>query len=161
MNKNKEYLLCLDVSLSCTGYAIFAKDGELKSKGVINTKYIKCKDAEIHGEKLLCIFNSLNKLEKEYDFNLIIIERSFVKFNKATKAIQKVFGIVELLFNKKEIILISPQSTKSFLCGKNATKEDMIKVINFNYGLDLGKNKTDDNISDAVALGHYYFNKEV
>ncbi len=155
---DKNYILCLDISLSCTGYSILKYNGDLVDKGVINTKYIKCKDKEVHGEKLLFIFNSLNKLEKEYNFDLILVERSFVKFNKATKAIQKVFGVMELLFNKKEIILISPLSTKSFLCGKNATKEDVINAINFHYNLKLGKDKLDDNIADSISLGHYYLN---
>lgn len=153
-------ILCLDASLSCTGYAIFDNDGNLKDKGLIDTKFIKIKDSEIHSEKLLYIFNTLNKLEKEYNFDKVIIERSFVKFNKATKAIQKTLGVIELLFNKKEIILISPQSTKSFLCNKNADKEDMIKAINFLYDLDLSLKKKEDNIADAISLGHYYFNKE-
>lgn len=153
-------ILCLDASLSCTGYAIFDEKGNLKDKGIIDTKFIKIKDSEIHSQKLLYIFNVLNKLEKEYNFDKVIIERSFVKFNKATKAIQKTLGVIELLFNKKDIMLISPQSTKSFLCNKNADKEDMIKAINFLYDLDLSLKKKEDNIADAIALGHYYFNKE-
>lgn len=157
-----EYILCLDVSLSCTGYAIFDNKGNLVDKGLVDTKYIKNKDSEVHSEKLLYIFNTLNKIEKEYNFSKVIIERSFVRFNKATKAIQKALGVIELLFNKKEIMLISPQSTKSFLCKKDASKEDIIKAINFLYDLDLSIKEKDkeDNIADAIALGHYYYNKE-
>lgn len=154
-------ILCLDVSLSCTGYAVFDNNGKIVDKGLIDTKNIKIKDKEIHSEKLLCIFNNLNKLEHKYNFSKIIIERSFVKFNNATKAIQKVLGVIELLFNKKEIILISPKSTKTFLCNGNADKKDMIRAVNFQYNLDLKEEEKykEDNIADAVALGHYYFNK--
>lgn len=158
---NKKYILCLDVSLSCTGYAIFNDSGEIIDRGLIDTTKIKIKDKEIHSEKLLCIFNSLNKLEHQYNFDKVIIERSFVRFNNSTKAIQKALGVIELLFNKKEITLISPKSTKTFLCNGNATKKEMIRAVNFQYNLDLKEEEKykEDNIADAVALGHYYFNK--
>ena len=156
-----KYILCLDASLSCTGYVVFDDEGNIIDKGLIDTSKIKNKDKEIHGEKLLCIFNTLNKLEHKYNFDKIIIERSFVKFNNATKAIQKTLGVIELLFNKKDIILISPKSTKTFLCNGNADKKDMIRAVNFQYNLDLKEEEKykEDNIADAAALGHYYFNK--
>lgn len=155
MNKDK-YILCIDASLSCTGYAVFDYDENLIETGHIDTHLIKCKNKEIHSEKLLFIFNSLNVLSKKYDFNLVLQERSFVQHNTTTKILHKVVGVIELLFNKLDIILISPQSTKCLLCRKDATKEDMIKAVNFNLGSDL----TDDNESDAAALGIYYFSKK-
>lgn len=152
-------ILCLDASLSCTGYAIFDEKGNLKDKGIIDTKFIKIKDSEIHSQKLLYIFNALNKLEKEYNFDKVIIERSFVKFNKATKAIQKTLGVIELLFNKKDIMLISPSTTKKFMCGNHqADKQEVIDAVNFQYGLKL--KLKDNDIADAISLGSYYFNKE-
>lgn len=154
-------VLCLDISLSSTGYAVFDENSNLIEKGVIDTHLIKCQDKEHHGEKLLFIFNALNKLEHEYSFSLILQERSFIQHPTASKAIQKVLGVIELLFNKKEIILISPKTTKKFLCNADASKDDMIEAINFNYDLNLNnKNKGDNDIADAIALYHYYINNK-
>lgn len=154
-----KYILCLDVSLNSTGYAIFDHDNNLINYGTINTQYIKLRNPEVYSEKVLHIFNQLRDLQKQYDIDLLLIERSFVQFNKATKAIQRVFGIIDLLFNKTEMILISPISTKTLLCGhrKDINKQDVINEINFNYNLNL--KLKDNDIADAIALAFYYFNK--
>lgn len=153
------YILCLDVSLNSTGYAIFDYKNNLQKYGTISTSHIPLRNPEVYSEKVLHVFNELRKLQKEYDINLILIERSFVQFNKATKAIQRVFGVIDLLFNKTEMILISPISTKKVLCNNTkANKQDMVNEINFNYNLDL---KLEDNdIADAMALAFYYFNQK-
>ena len=157
-NQNK-HILCLDVSLNSTGYAIFTHSNNLVTYGTINTSKIELRNPEVYSEKVLHIFNELRKLNNEYEIDLILIERSFVQFNKATKAIQRVFGVIDLLFNKIEMILISPLSTKTLLCGskKNIDKIDVLQEINFNYNLDL--KLKDNDIADAIALAFYYFNK--
>lgn len=153
------YILCLDVSLNSTGYAIFDYKNNLQKYGTIGTSHIPLRNPEVYSEKVLHVFNELRKLQKEYDIDLILIERSFVQFNKATKAIQRVFGVIDLLFNKTEMILISPISTKKVLCNNTkANKQDMVNEINFNYNLNL--KLKDNDIADAIALAFYYFNQK-
>lgn len=148
-------ILCLDLVMNETGYAIF-ENLDLVDYGLISTSKIKEKIENIHSSKLSYIYNKLINL-KEREIDIVIIEDSFVRHNKATKALSKVRGVAELVFSDKEIILYPTRLIKKEVTGNgNADKEDMIKTINKIYCLD---NK-DDNIADAIALGYYYLNKE-
>lgn len=149
-------ILCLDLVMNETGYAIYKKN-KLVDHGIFTTEKIKENKENIHSKKLLYIYMMLNKLKKDNKPDIIIIEDSFVRHNKATKALSKVRGVAELVFADTEIILYPTRLIKKAITNNgNATKLDMINKINKLYNLNL----TNDNIADAIALGFYYINKE-
>jgi len=149
-------ILCLDLVMNETGYAIF-KNTQLKDYGIISTSKIKESVENIHSQKLKHIYNELIEISNKHKIDIVIIEDSFVRHNKATKALSKVRGVAELIFSDKQIILYPTRLIKKAVTDNgNASKEDMINKINEIYNLKI----EDDNIADAVALGFYYLKKE-
>lgn len=148
-------ILCLDLVMNKSGYAIY-ENNKLCDYGIINAERIKEDKENIHSKKLLFIHSLLQDLENKHNFDIVIIEDSFVHHNKATKALSKVRGIAELVFCNKDIILYPTRLIKKSITDNgNATKLDMINKINEIY--DLKNN--DDNIADAIALGYHHINK--
>lgn len=144
MNK---YIWGLDLSISCTGVAIFDSD----NPAYINNIPTKSKDS--HGLRLKQIYDELDRLKKIYNPSVICIERGFYRFNKSSEVVWKVHGIVNLLFYDFDIIYYSPREVKRAVLSGNSSKDDVQKQLKIWYPEVVFK---DDNESDAFAVALTY-----
>ena len=152
-------ILCLDASLSSTGYAIF-KNNRLEKYGKI------CPDNK--DRRLLYIYEYIERLIEKERIDKVIIEDGFVKKENLKTGLQlaELRGCIKLLcliLNKK-LITVAPQQIKKAITGKgNCTKEDVFNELKQIYKYDKvfntigpfsdksNKDKTSD-IYDAISL---------
>lgn len=145
-----EYIISLDLSMSCTGCSIFSNDGKF-----IKTCHIETKGSEITPLRLRTIAKFLNKIKKEYKPIKIIIEKGFYRFAKSTEQVFRVHGITNLIFYNTEQVEIHATSVRKLVTGHgNINKEEMSKWIIEKYPDIIFANN--DEI-DSYALGIAYF----
>lgn len=150
----KEYVLALDISMSCTGYSVFDLDQNLIDYGHIVTK-----SKLSHGQRLKLIYSQLNKIAKKYKPKVLILERGFSLRNKSTQAIYKVHGIVEMLFSESIPIYYAPTTVKKVVAGNGrGEKLDVQNAILEIYPQCKFGNFDE---SDSVAIGVTYFREEL
>ena len=125
-------ILCLDASLSSTGYAIF-KNNRLEKYGKI------CPDNK--DRRLLYIYEYIKRLIEKERIDKVIIEDGFVKMANLKTGLQlaELRGCIKLLcliLNKK-LITVAPQQIKKAITGKgNCTKEDVFNELKQIYKYD-------------------------
>lgn len=165
-------VLALDVSGSCTGWAL-GVNGKLEAKGKFISKATSPK-----GEKLMSFSLWLESLLTSKTPDVVLIEKPYKGRNSNVLAnISKFIGVVELVAFKtlnlvlKEEWFIDPKTIKKSLQVKKGMDYDdnkriMVARINSLYGLKLkfGKNKSkkynDDDVADAIALLHTFLKSE-
>lgn len=159
-------ILCLDLSLSSTGYSIIDDDYNLLTYGTIQTKAKEYKEEE----RLHIIGVAINEIIKEYNVTDLCIENSFKSVNiKTTQQLAKLQGISCYIGvdNGVKINIITPSSARKMVLGNGkATKIEVAKYIRDNYW-DIGEfsdketrtiKKTSD-IFDSMLLGLCYLKK--
>jgi len=146
------YIFAIDPSLSNTGIVIFDVNGR-----VVRILSICTNSKKTHGVRLGEIYDSLVGLRNQYPTQILICENGFTRYNKATQALYKVRGIIELIFSDCECVFLAPKEVKKFAGGDGRMKkEDVRKVILSKYS-DLNFEDTDQ--SDAFAIGLTWFLK--
>lgn len=146
------YVFALDLSLNCSGIAIFTNDGELMevSSIPVDTKLTT-------QEKLFFIAKEFGKYIAAYPPSEIAIENSFSRFNTSTQQLYRVHGVANLLFHSwPQYYYASTEVKKEVTQKGNAKKEQVRDAISKLYPkLKFG---TFDE-SDAIAIGITHFAK--
>ena len=149
----KKYIWALDISLRNTGGAIFDDNGNYIFGFSVPTEGDEIKD------RLRALGDTLLSYLKEYPCKLLIMENGFMRFHRATQILYRCFGVVNYLFSNVEQIYYAPTTIKKVIAGSGkATKEDVASALFMKYP-DAGF--TDEDQSDACAVGVTYFEKEV
>jgi len=151
MKKKQKYIWAFDLSLSCTGMAIFDD-----SMTPIKTTSYATTSKDSIGLRLKKIATFILDLMDEYPPNLVILEQAFSRFNKATATIYKVHGVVQMIFWDIPQIYYSPRTVKAAILSGNSTKEEVKEAIVERYK-DIVFANNDE--SDAFAVGLTYFIK--
>lgn len=165
-----EYVLALDLGSKCSAYA-FGTDGEVYNYGKWVNK--EDNDNKDHGMALLNFSKWLSRVVRKMPNNpsLVLIESPYAGPNMHTYLVLcKFLGVAEReirrLAPKCEIKMIPARTVKAGLSVRKGgshkeNKVNMIKRINRLLGLDLkyhsNKNKTQDDIADAIALLLYHY----
>lgn len=145
-------IVCLDLSLSNSGIAIFNDAGKC-----IELLSIDTKRDEGHPKKLKHIEKTMLQIKKKYKPDIVAIEQGFTRFNASTQAVYKVRGVVELVFYNIKQVFYPPATIRKEVLGKgNAKKEELQKFILDNYK-DIEFKNLDE--SDAFGIGLCHFKK--
>lgn len=152
-NKNR-YLYGLDISLKCTGVAVYDLDEKkFVFIGSFNTEKIYAtkdnKGLNLQSVKLNQLQAWMREIIVEYPPIAVSIERMFSRFKMETQAIAKATGCVQVLFWNKPQVMFPPKSVKLAIIRGNASKELVKEEILKRYP-DLIMNNEDE--SDAVAV---------
>lgn len=142
------YIYALDLSMACSGVSIFNFDG-----GLIHICSIKTNEKKTHGYRLKQIVDQINILTKQYAPQLIIIERSFNRFNTATAVLYRLHGVINFVFWELEQIYYPPSKIKSIILKGNATKKQIQNEVLKYYPNIVFENEDE---SDAVSIGLAY-----
>lgn len=146
------YVFAIDPSLSNTGVVIFDVNGR-----VVRILSICTSSKKTHGVRLGEIYDSLVALRNHYPCDILICENGFTRYNKATQALYKVRGIIELIFCDCECIFLAPKEIKKFVGGDGRMKKDDLRKVILNKYEDIKFEDTDQ--SDAFAIGLTWFLK--
>lgn len=158
-------VLALDLSLNSTGYAVIqwneGKATVIELGHIDNKKQGRMKRS--HGKKLARIFSELKAVINRYpDINVIVREKGITRFNKATQALFRVVGCVDLLIEStghEPVQELSISEVKKLITGNG--KADKTEVAQLVEGyLTNPVNFENDDESDAVAVGVSYCLKE-
>ena len=154
---DRRIILGLDLSLTCTGYAVAeVKDGVITvlEKGHINNKKYSKKP---HGYRLHRISTVLKDTLRKYEITDMVRERGFTQGNNATQTLFKVVGVSDLMgfvFGHSDITEIPPSSVKKTITGNGrASKEDVANALAVYVGEIQYANEDE---SDAVAVAVAY-----
>jgi Holliday junction resolvasome RuvABC endonuclease subunit len=142
-------ILCLDLSLSCTGYSVFGDDGSFVKTGHIET------DGKTSTPlRLNIIAKVLRKLNREYKPRVVLIEKGFTRFIRSTEQLYRVHGVANLVFYNTNQIEIHATSVRKTLTGSgNMKKKDFRAFIEKSYP-DV-EFSNDDEV-DSFGLGLAY-----
>lgn len=143
---NEEYLYAFDLSMNCTGLAIF----EIFSCKPIYIASYKMRSDITHGEKLRTLEIEILKLMKVYPPSEVAIEQGFTKGNVATQAIFKVHGVVECRFWQYPMYHYTPSRWRKIVVGVGNAQKEVVKEKLENT-LKINIRDTDE--SDAVGVG--------
>lgn len=152
MEGKHQYIYGLDLSMSDTGVTIF--DGDKP----VFIGSIATNPKKTHGERLKEIYDFLSLLKDKYTPDVVCIERGFNRFNKASEAVWKVAGIVNMLFYEVAQVYYSPTTVKATLVGGKASKEELENKILELYP-DVKFRNNDESDSFAIVLTHLYKEK--
>lgn len=158
--------LSLDISLTCTGWAVLegTKDAmELLDYGHIKTVAKKGKTAYTTGQRLRTIYDAMTDLVARYPDvdKQVPREAGFVKFANATKQIQRATGVCEMALSDFELIDVNPSVPKKWardylgISYNRVDKEMVEEAVRAFLKLPDLQFVTDDE-SDAVAVGLVY-----
>lgn len=143
-------ILAIDPGYDRCGCAILDGDGVVLSSSCITTD-----KKDLLEVRFACIYRKLKNLIEIEQPDHIALETLFFSVNKKTVInVAQARGIVVLLAGIYSIPLVelSPQEVKIALTGMgNATKDQVIRMVNMTLKIDTSK-KLDDEI-DAIALG--------
>ncbi len=144
------YVIALDLSLSCTGVAIFNQDGKIVKVTSIETD--SKSETQIRLKK---IGSELLKIKKQYNPKVIVVESGFSRYNTATQRLFEVHGVAKYVFSNVEQMYYYPMTIRKIVCGKGNEKKEFVRdFIIKKYG-DIKFNNLDE--SDAYGIGLAYF----
>lgn len=149
-------ILSFDVSSVSTGWS-FLEDGSLKKFGVIEPHKDYCLQ-----EKLYWFKNNVNALLRIFEPDYIIVEETYLKNVITLKTLMQFITIINLecfmVLNKK-VISVSPQTVRSRY--KLKDKSMVFEYVKNRYKVKLRKYtfKDGNDITDAIILGLYWYDK--
>ena len=160
-------VLGMDLSLNGTGFAVVEHkdDGTIfiheTCYRVVELCFVnnKGKYAKLsHGDRLKRIADELIRILNTYKIDIVVREKGFTRFNKATQVLYKVHGVIDYILalygqGIKEVDPVSPTTIKKQIAGTG--KADKILVM---QGLDKYVGHLDyetNDLSDATACAVY------
>lgn len=167
----REYILSIDASLSCTGYAVL----ESLTKDVIDVNKIATTNKVPEGERIFNITNNLLEVMDKYNITNVVMEDQFLGKNaKTAMQLSRLRGAIDFGVRMKSGVVeyIEPPLIKKIFTGKgNAGKDEVankiIEVYKDNiYVQALGpfndkanKSKNSD-MYDAISIGSAYLTRK-
>jgi Holliday junction resolvasome RuvABC endonuclease subunit len=169
VKKQPEIVLGIDSSLRCTGFAFLKKDkGGIK---LIRSGKIQPPEDLSYLEKCQYTFAALEEEASKQGgtFAVIIEQPNSFQNGNTTRLLCGLYQIIRFMFKLRFLVDAIEANTKAvkkavFEDG-NTDKETAVKLINDKYGLTLkfhksNKDKSDDDIADAIAVAEFYFKNE-
>lgn len=166
MKKISPIIIGIDSSTTCTGYAVMKKD----KKEYKLIKYGKVIPPKEIGYLRTCeyIYNELEKVISGCDQEVVVILEQPNSFRNGdtTRKLCGLYEIIRFMVMLRfgiEPLEANTKTVKKVVCENgNADKKEMVETINRLYNLNLvfstsqNKEKTDDDIADAVGITTYY-----
>lgn len=152
MEAQEQVILALDVSTTCTGYALYVGD-KLTKYGFVKPTG---KDWLVRVRKMA---NKVNELDKEYNIDTVVIEDTF--FLKNIKTVKKLClaqGILLGQLPKANLIQVFPNTWKRhFGLGKGKATRDEQKQTSISVAetMFLIGHGINDDEADAILMGRY------
>lgn len=156
--KDKKYLWALDISLSCTGIAIYdlGTDKFVLVDSIPTDKVKSKKDRYHNALKLKHIEEKIINLAIDFPPSLLVMERGFSRFPTSTQVIFRTHGLINYLFHEVNQLYFPPKTIKEAILKGNATKKEVREAIEKTYDYIDFKNEDE---SDAVSIGLCYLIK--
>jgi len=162
--RKSKVVIGIDSSTSCTGYAVLSAGKSLKILDY--GKIIPDKDLE-YLEKCQFITEELDKILSDYGkIQAIAIEQPNTSRNMAgTRVLCGLYGIIRYMIYLRFSIVpteINTKTLKAAVIHGNASKKDIVNAINKRFGTKFvfstsnNKNKTDDDVCDAIGAAYTY-----
>ncbi|SHJ73166.1 Holliday junction endonuclease RuvC [Anaerobranca californiensis DSM 14826] len=152
-------IMGIDPGLAIVGFGII--DLDVRKVKVVDYGTIQTDNSLCYTDRLLCVGNSLEKILKIYQPDVVAIEELF--FNKNSKtafAISQVRGVIIYTVLKKEIPLYeyTPLQVKQGVVGYGRATKNQVQLMVKNL-LNLKEIPKPDDAADglAVALCHKNF----
>jgi Holliday junction resolvasome RuvABC endonuclease subunit len=146
----KNYVWGLDLSLKCTGVAIFTNDGQCRHITSIETKA-----DEKTQQRLGKIGRELLKLNKKYPAQTLVIEQGFTRFNISTQQIFRVHGLVNYLFEDVEQHYIPSLTIRKVVMGKGNIKKEEVRKAVIEYIPDMKFKNADETDAFITAIAYF------
>ena len=141
------FLCALDLSLSNTGISIFTNDGRFVECLSIDTKAGKTT-----AQKLKIIGDRLLSLNNDYDFDVIIMEQGFSRWNISTQMLYRVHGLAQYIFNDVEQVYLAATTIKKEITGKGNAKKEQVRDAILDIYPDVNFMDLDQSDSYAIAI---------
>lgn len=143
---SKRYAYGLDLSMTCSGIAIFDMD---TLEPVLVTSISPSNKGE-HGNKLHEQREYMKEIIEQYPPEVCYYEKGFSRFNTATQVVFRVVGVFNELLRDYPLAYFAPTSVKKEITGKgNCSKERLLEVLAERYP-EINFSNTDE--SDAVGV---------
>lgn len=175
MKKTSPIIIGIDSSTTCTGYAVLQKEkGKYKliKYGKIIPPAIQSK-THPKGISYLKVCEAIySELEKVVgncgsdNVTIVFEQPNSFRNGDTTRKLCGLYGILRYMVSIRfgiEPLEANTKTVKSVVCGNgNADKKAMVDTINKMYGLKLkfstsqNKEKSDDDISDAIGVATYH-----
>jgi len=168
MDKDYQYFIALDCSLTCTGVAVFRGkivDADVRddysNMELFKVMSIETKNAEDSSRsgKLVYIAKQFDDFKKEYNPIGIAYEGSFSRYIKSTAALYQVQGIMLLAFFGIPMFEYAPSSVKKTIAGKGNSKKDIVQNKIMEIYPKMEFNNLDETDAVAVGIHHIESNK--
>lgn len=144
-----KYLYAFDLSMSCTGIAIF----DLDTYKPVHISSIKTNNKDTYGVRLHVIREYIKGLIKQYPPYEIAIERGFSRHNTATQVLYRVHGVTNELLKDYKQYYYAPKTVKSTIVSGDATKKRIQDYIKKKFP-EIEFNNEDESDAFAVGLTH-------
>ncbi len=144
-----KYLYAFDLSMSCTGIAIF----DLDTYKPVHISSIKTNNKDTYGVRLHVIREYIKGLIKQYPPYEVAIERGFSRFNNSTQVTYRVHGVINELLKDYEQCYYPPKDVKATILNGNASKKQVQEKIKKLYP-EIKFNNEDESDAFAVGLTH-------
>ena len=147
-------ILGIDPGIGRVGYGVVEKTGS-KLKAVIYG-YIETPKTDDHGLRLQMIKTDLGMIIRDYNPEVIGVEKLFFQKNvKTATAVGEARGVILLLCSESgaKVVEIGPGQVKQSLTGYgNADKKQMQQMVKIIFKLD--KVPQPDDAADALAVAY-------
>lgn len=163
-------LLSLDPSLTCTGWAVWNVSDCWREVDLEDFDNIKTcpedagNDEDVDNDRLWYISESINKIIKDCDIEQVVYEkdcpynytgrgRGQKNMDKYRRAVTYIYAHCTIAVGRKNVYGVFADTWKG-----TEKKHATIKNVNSLYGLDL--KKKDNDIADAIAVGHWFIKRQ-
>ncbi len=159
-------LLSIDSGIEKTGYALFDKQSNGKSRiSYITSGLIQTSKTLRTEERIVEIYDGLEKLIKKHGPDKVIIEQIFFfKNHKSFITVSQAQGAVLLLAarHKLPVEFLTPLQIKQIVTGYGQSdKKAVQKMLHLTLGLDIELKQDDQADAIACGLAYCYLNQNL
>ena len=149
-------ILGIDPGTATTGFGVL----EANTKGfkLLDSGWVKTDKDEVKEKRLLLIHQGIASLIKDYQPDIMAVERLFFAVNvKTAMAVSEALGVIRLAAAQKKIPVADyvPMQIKMIICGSGkADKKKMKKTVRklLNFRSPNHKKTHFDDVCDALAV---------
>lgn len=146
MTKVSRYAYGLDLSMTCSGIAIFDID---TFEPVLVTSISPSAKGE-HGDKLHEQREYMEEIISQYPPEVVYYEKGFSRFNTATQVVFRVVGVFNELLREYPLDYFAPTSVKKEITGNGKASKELLQSTIAERYPQIEFSNTDE--SDAVGV---------
>lgn len=145
-----QHIIAIDISLSSSGVAIFSQDGKIKKLLTVET------DSKSGTQiRLKKIADEMNKIKKEFNPKIVVLEQGFSRFNVSTQQLFRCHGLINYIFWDIEQVYYHSTTIRKVVYGKGNIKKEVLRDFILEKHKDIEFRNLDE--SDAVGVGLCFF----